>query len=194
MVTDLSQLGDLSLNLAHNLIEIRQRRNLTQNELAKLVDLPRSTIANIESGKGNPSLQNLAKLSSALHTPIDQLLSPIEAICVLTKAVDTPVQTRVQGQVKIFKLLQENITHMEIDRIEIQAGFTMKGSPHLPGTKEYFHCIQGEFIVKIAGVEYSLVKGDTLGFPGQSHHSYINTGKSTAVGLSVVVPAPLSVS
>lgn len=193
MVSDSGNLGDLSLNLAHNLIEIRQRRNLTQNELANLVDLPRSTIANIESGKGNPSLQNLAKLSSALHTTIDQLLSPIEAICVLTKADDTPVQLRVQGQVKIFKLLQENITHMEIDRIEIQTGFTMKGSPHLPGTKEYFHCIQGEFIVKISGEEYRLCKGDTLGFPGQSHHSYINVGKCIAIGLSVVVPAPLTV-
>lgn len=193
MVSDLASLGDLSLNLAHNLIEIRQRRNLTQNELAKLVDLPRSTIANIESGKGNPSLQNLAKLSSSLHTPIDQLLSPIEAICVLTKAEDTPVQLRVQGQVKIFKLLQENITHMEIDRIEIQSGFTMKGSPHLPGTKEYFHCIQGEITVKISGEEYKLTKGDTLGFPGQSHHSYMNVGKNTAIGLSVVVPAPLTI-
>lgn len=180
-------------NLAHNLIELRQRRNLTQSALAKLVDLPRSTIANLESGTGNPSLTNLARLSTALHTPIDQLLAPQRTVCTLIPASEIPIQERSQGQVKVYKLLPDNLPNMEIDRMEIQPGHHMKGIPHTPGTKEYFHCIQGEITLRISGEDYVARKGDVLAFPGQIAHTYLNNGKSLAIGFSVVVIAPLSI-
>lgn len=182
----------LTANLAQCLIEIRQRRNLTQSQMAKLVDLPRSTIASLESGQGNPSLSILAKLSSAFHLPIDQLLSPQKATCTLTKLEDTVTQERSNGNVKIRKLLPDKLSTMDIDRIEIQPGFTMRGIPHAPGTKEYFHCLEGEFTVKISGEDYILNAGDTLAFPGQATHSYFNSGKKAAMGMSVVIMMPLS--
>lgn len=183
----------LSQHLANNLVELRQRRNLTQSSLAKLVELPRSTIANLESGNGNPSLANLARLSSALQTSIDQLLTPQRTKTTLIKADETPIQERAQGHVKVYKLLPDKLPSMEIDRMEIEPGFNMKGIPHAPGTKEYFHCVQGEITVKISGMEYVVKKGDTLAFPGQASHTYVNTGKTMGIGLSVVVLAPLSI-
>lgn len=187
-----TDLDSLTSNLALCLIEIRQRRNLTQSEMAKLVDLPRSTIASLEAGQGNPSLAILAKLSTAFHLPIDQLLSPQKTNCTLIKFEDTPMQERSNGNVKILKLLPDKLSTMDIDKIEIQPGATMRGIPHTPGTKEYFHCLQGEFTVKISGVDYHLNKGDTLAFPGQASHSYFNSGKLVAMGMSVVVLMPLS--
>ena len=183
----------LAQHLATNLLELRQRRNLTQSALAKLVDLPRSTIANLESGTGNPSLANLARLSSALQTTIDQLLTPQQATSTLVKADETPVQERSQGHVKVYKLLPDKLPNMEIDRVELEPGFSMKGIPHTPGTKEFFHCIQGEVTVKLSGTEYVLKKGDTLAFPGQAAHTYANNGKGIGIGFSVVVMAPLSI-
>lgn len=183
----------LSHHLANNLVELRQRRNLTQSALAKLVDLPRSTIANLESGTGNPSLSNLARLSSALQTSIDQLLAPQRTKVTLIKASETPIQERSQGHVKVYKLLPDKLPSMEIDRMEIEPGFNMKGIPHAPGTKEYFHCVQGEITVKMSGAEYVVKKGDTLAFPGQVSHTYVNNGKVLGIGLSVVVLAPLSI-
>ncbi len=182
----------LTANLAQRLIELRQRRNLTQNALAKMVELPRSTVTNLESGQGNPSLAILAKLSVALHIPIDQLLAPEKTVCKLMTAIETPIQERAQGNVKIYKLLPDNLPNMDIDRLEIQSGHTMKGIPHAPGTKEYFHCIQGELTIKITGHEYIIKKGDTLAFPGQSPHHYFNHGKSVSIGVSIVVLTPLS--
>lgn len=183
----------LTTHLAQSLIDLRSRRSLTQSALAKLVDLPRSTIANLESGQGNPSLVILAKLSAALNTPIDQLLSPQKSSCVLINASDTPVQERAQGAVKIFKLIPENLPTTNIERIEIAQGCQMKGMPHSPGTKEYFHCTAGEFTVRVSGIDYVIQKGDTLAFPGQVAHYYINTGQGVSVGFSVVILAPLSI-
>jgi transcriptional regulator with XRE-family HTH domain len=182
----------LSHNLSHNLLELRQRRNLTQEALAKLVGLPRSTIANLESSAGNPTLSNLARLSNALHITIEQLLAPQEVICKLIEARDVPVQMRSQGAVKIFKLLPDSLPNMDIDRIELEVGSQMKGTPHPAGTKEYFHCIQGEMTVGVLGNTYVVKKGDVLAFPGEVNHVYSNKGKSLAIGMSVVVLTPIT--
>ncbi|MBY0414164.1 MAG: XRE family transcriptional regulator [Bdellovibrionales bacterium] len=183
----------LSQHLAHNLLELRQRRNLTQVGLAKLTGLPRSTIANLESGGGNPSLSNLARLSMALHIPIEQLLAPQEVVCKLIAAEDIPVQVRSQGNVHLYKLLPDPLPNMDIDRIEVDPGSQMKGTPHPSGTKEYFHCIQGEMTVSVLGNQYKVKKGDVLAFPGEVKHVYQNQGKGIAIGVSVVVLTPIGI-
>ena len=183
----------LAKNLAFNLIELRQKRNLTQDGLAKMVGVPRSTIANLESGDGNPSLMNLAKLSAALHISIEQFLVPRRAVCQLIKASDIPVQERSQGAVEVFKLLPDPYPNMAVDRFEIKPGAQMKGIPHSAGTKEYFHCIQGEFTVNVLAESFSVKRGDVFAFPGEVNHTYINPGKTMAIGISVVIVAPVRV-
>src|SRR5438045_3434947 len=62
-------------HLARNLASLRHTRALTQEALAKAAAVPRSTIANLESGAGNPSLTVLVKVAAALGAPIDELLA-----------------------------------------------------------------------------------------------------------------------
>lgn len=185
-----SDFKNLAINLAHHLIEIRQARGLTQEALAKLVDVPRSTIANLESGEGNPSLHNLSKLSHALHLPIEKLLAPKSIQCTLIPAKAIEVHKRSQGDVLIYKLLPDPLPNMDIDRIEIAPGAQMKGTPHPQGTKEYLHCIQGEISVKINHEIFLVKRGDVLAFPGAVHHSYMNRGNNEAIGVSVVALTP----
>ena len=183
----------LSRNLAERIQELRNRRGLTQADLAKLADVPRSTIANLESGTGNPSLINLAKISGALNTSIEMLLTSPQALCKLIPADQLKSVSRSQGEVNILKLLPDPIPGMEIDKIELNVGAKMRGIPHAAGTKEYLHCLQGEINVVVAGENYHVNKGDVLAFPGEIHHSYENVGKSKAIGLSVVAIAPVGV-
>jgi transcriptional regulator with XRE-family HTH domain len=183
----------LSKNLAERIIELRSKRSLTQAQLASLADVPRSTIANLESGTGNPSLVNLAKISTALNTSIETLLSNQTAKCKLIKADQVKLMSRSGGEVIISKLLPDSIPGMEIDKIEINSGAKMRGIPHAAGTKEYFYCLQGELEVVVAQESFILTKGDVLAFPGECHHSYENLGKTKAQGLSVVVIAPIGI-
>ena len=62
-------------HLARNLAGLRHARSLTQDALARSAAVPRSTIANLESGAGNPSLVVLVKVAHALGVPIDELLA-----------------------------------------------------------------------------------------------------------------------
>ena len=184
-------LDQLAKNLAERIQDLRKRRGLTQAGLALLATVPRSTIANLESGTGNPSLINLAKISSALNTSIEILLTSPKATCKLIPADQIKSITRSQGEVTIVKLLPDPIPGMEIDKIELNPGAKMRGIPHAAGTKEYLHCVQGEFNIMVAGENYHVHKGDVLAFPGESLHSYENVGKGKSIGLSVVVIAPV---
>ncbi|MBP9680828.1 MAG: helix-turn-helix transcriptional regulator [Bacteriovorax sp.] len=181
----------LSRNLAERLLDLRSRRGLTQADLAKMASVPRSTVANLESGTGNPSLVNLAKISSALNTSIEILLTTPMARCKKIPADQVRSISRSGGEVMIVKLLPDPIPGMEIDKIELNVGAKMRGIPHAAGTREYLHCLQGEIIIVVAGETYHISKGDVLAFPGEGHHSYENGGKTKAVGLSVVAIAPI---
>ena len=189
----LSDFDSLSKNLAERLIDLRMRRNLTQADLAKIADVPRSTIANLESGTGNPSLINLAKIASSLGASIEMLLTSPQALCKIIPADQIKSVSRSGGEVTVIKLLPDPVPGMEIDKIELNVGARMRGIPHAAGTKEYLHCLQGEIAIVVAGETYQISKGDVLAFPGEIHHSYENIGKGKAVGLSVVAIAPVGV-
>lgn len=187
------ELASLSKHLGLNLATLREKRNLTQAGLAKLSGVPRSTVTHLESGEGNPSLANLARIAGALSVSLEELLARPRAHCQLIRAAEVPGQKRSQGTATVFKLLPDPIPGMEIDRLEIEAGGRMGGIPHVDGTKEYLTVVQGEITVQVAGEAYRVGPGDVLAFPGDQAHSYLNSGSKKAIGFSVVALAPIGV-
>ena len=53
--------------------ELRARYNLTQEDLAKKVEVRRETILFLEKGKYNPSLKLAHKIAKVLKATIDEL-------------------------------------------------------------------------------------------------------------------------
>jgi len=53
--------------------EYRAKNNMTQDELAKKVNVRRETIVHLEKGKYNPSLKLAHDIAKALHASIDEL-------------------------------------------------------------------------------------------------------------------------
>lgn len=54
--------------------EIRQKRGLTQEQLAAISKVPRICICRYESGKYFPSFSNAVKLAKALGVTVDELI------------------------------------------------------------------------------------------------------------------------
>lgn len=55
--------------------QAREKLGLSQEKLARLVDVSNNTIINIESGKqNNPTIETLAKIARALNIKVDDLL------------------------------------------------------------------------------------------------------------------------
>ena len=180
-------------HLARNLTSLRHTRALTQDGLAKAAAVPRSTIANLESGAGNPSLAVLVKVAAALGVPIDELLASPRALVRRWPAAD--VVARVKGRgVTIRALVPEPVPDELMEVMDFAPGAVMGGTPHLPGTREFFTCLDGRVLVSVAGERYELGAGDVLAFPGNLAHSYQNADAVDAArGVSVVVFAKAGV-
>jgi len=176
-------------HLARNLTALRHARALTQDTLAKSAGVPRSTIANLESGDGNPSLAVLVKVAHALGVPIDELLAAPRATVRKWSAED--IETTVKGRgVRIRSLVPEPVPEEMLTVMEFAPGAAMRGTPHLPGTREFFTCLSGRVTIFVTGDRHDLAAGEVLAFPGNLMHSYQNPDAARgAHGVSVVILA-----
>jgi transcriptional regulator with XRE-family HTH domain len=180
-------------HLARNLASLRHTRSLTQDALAKAAAVPRSTIANLESGAGNPSLVVLVKVAAALGVPIDELLASPRALVRRWPASEVARRQKGRG-VSIRELVPEPVPDEMMEVMDFEPGAVMGGTPHLPGTREFFTCLDGRVHLMVAGARFELAEGDVLAFPGNQPHSYQNADAHTrARGVSVVVLAKAGV-
>jgi transcriptional regulator with XRE-family HTH domain len=179
----------VAAHLARNLVNLRRTRGLTQDMLARESGVPRSTIANLESGEGNPSLAVLVKVAQALAVPIDELLASPRAMVRHWAAAEVAVTTKGRG-VGIRALVPEAVPDSQMEVMDFAPGAIMGGTPHLPGTREFFTCLEGRVKISVAGDAFELATGEVLAFPGNLPHSYQNLdGVSPARGVSVVILA-----
>ena len=58
----------------------RARAALSLTELAKRAGIAKSTLSQLESGTGNPSLETLWALGTALGVPLSRLIDPPELL------------------------------------------------------------------------------------------------------------------
>ena len=101
---------------------------------------------------------------------------------------------RARGRgVSLRPLVPEPVPEEMLERMEFAPDAVMAGTPHLPGTREYFSCLEGAVTIFVAGERFDLAQGDVLAFPGNVPHSYRNAGTSKAMGISVVILAKAGV-
>jgi transcriptional regulator with XRE-family HTH domain len=177
-------------HLADNIKALREARGLSQQQIAKIADVPRATWTHLESGAANPTLGVLVKVANALQVRLDELLAPPRRGARHLRAEDLP--TRSRGDVAIRKLLPEPLPGLDLERMVLPAGARMAGVPHTPGTREYLTCERGAVELAVAGERYRLAEGDVVSFRGDQRHGYHNPGNVTAIAYSAIAFAPLA--
>ena len=60
--------------LGENLKTLRTKKNITQTGLAKILNVDKSFVSNIEKGKNNPTLSTITNLAKALGISTNELL------------------------------------------------------------------------------------------------------------------------
>lgn len=65
----------MSENFRNNLINLRTKKNITQEELAIKIGVTRQAISKWERGEGLPDLYNISELAKALDVTVDELLN-----------------------------------------------------------------------------------------------------------------------
>ena len=91
--------------------QLRQKKGLTQQEIADLLHVNRVTYTNWEKGKREPSFENLVKLASVLGTSTDYLLGTSDNYIDLE---DFETLIKKLPEEEITKLIQDKVTNIKI--------------------------------------------------------------------------------
>lgn len=67
---DITQKTEFLASMGANLRMLRKKKNLSLNDLARLSDFEKASLSKLESGKANPTVLTLLKLSKALGVPM----------------------------------------------------------------------------------------------------------------------------
>src|SRR5258706_4097051 len=170
-VTQMDKPDRVAAHLARSLTSLRHARGLTQEALARSAGLPRSTIANLESGGGNPSLAVLVKVATKLGVPIDELLASPRAKVRKWLAADLPSRSQGRG-VSLRPLVPEPVPEEMLERMHFAPVAVIAGTPHLPCTREFFSCLEGAVAIFVAGDRYDPPPGASLAFSRDRPHSH----------------------
>lgn len=179
---------DPSKHLSTNLIALRAAASLTQRQLAQRSGVPRSTLANLEAGGGNPTLRVLTALAEALRVPIEELIRPPHPAVRLFRSHE--LVEHVRSKVTVRELLPDAVPGAAFERLKLPPGARMRGTPHRPGTREYLCCERGRVGLWAAGQVFALDAGDVVVFRGDQAHTYGALDDEPAVAYSVVVLIP----
>lgn len=61
--------------LAHRIAMLRQKENMSQAQLANLLNISASTVGMYEQGRRTPNLDTLVAMSKAFHVSLDYLIT-----------------------------------------------------------------------------------------------------------------------
>jgi transcriptional regulator with XRE-family HTH domain len=180
---------NLGSNLADNVRRLREARDLSQQDMARISEIPRPTWASLESGAANPTLSVLIRAANALQVSIEELIGSPRTDARMVRGNE--VRHRRRQGATLRPLLPEAIPGVTISRMELSAGGHMVGIPHTAGTREYLTCERGWIELVTSGERWTLEPGDTLAFRGDQRHTYRNLlATRISVAVSVVCFAP----
>jgi transcriptional regulator with XRE-family HTH domain len=176
-----------SSNLAANIKRLRERRDITQQQLAELSGVPRPTIANLESGTANPTLLVLLKVADALAATIEELVGGSGLAMTVHRARTLPERKR--GGAAIRQLIPDGFRPAEFERVELSPGGKLGARAESPGSREVLACESGELELIASGETLRLGAGDVVALGADQPRDYANRGRRTAVAYRLVATA-----
>ncbi|OKI03955.1 DNA-binding protein [Streptomyces sp. CB02056] len=151
----------------------RERSGLSMAELARRAGIAKSTLSQLESGAGNPSVETLWALGVALNVPFSRLVDPPRPVVKVIRVGEGPVthSERADYAATVLSSCPPN-ARRDIYRIEAQPGETRASDPHMPGTVEHVLIGAGRALVGPTEAPVELGPGDYVSYPGDAPHVF----------------------
>ncbi|MFD0404224.1 helix-turn-helix domain-containing protein [Kitasatospora sp. NPDC127116] len=165
--------GELIGQIAASIRRERERSGLSMAELARRAGIAKSTLSQLESGAGNPSVETLWALGVALNVPFSRLVDPPRPVVKVIRAGEGPVthSERADYAATALSSCPPN-ARRDIYRIEAQPGEARASDPHMPGTVEHVLIGAGRALVGPTEAPVELGPGDYVSYPGDTPHVF----------------------
>ncbi|MUN37876.1 helix-turn-helix domain-containing protein [Actinomadura sp. NEAU-AAG5] len=159
--------------IAASLRRERTRAGLTLTEVAQRAGIAKSTLSQLESGTGNPSLETLWALCVALDTPFSRLLDPPRPAVQVIRAGEGPAVSSDQADYQATLLgACPPGARRDIYRVAAEPGHQRTSDPHMPGVVEHVVLSAGRALVGLADDPVELRPGDFITYPADLPHVF----------------------
>ena len=175
-------LDTMNLIVTKNMKRLRKENKLSMDELAKLSGVSKSMLAQIERGEGNPTLSTLWKLSNGMKVPFDALTVRPKVPYEIVKTSEIQPLLEDSGKVKNYSIFPDDENRrFAVYYLELEPGSYWQSEPHLRGTTEFITIFCGTLEIEADDKRFSVTKGESIRFRGDTNHSYRNAGTETTI-------------
>ncbi|MFC9840548.1 helix-turn-helix domain-containing protein [Rhodococcus sp. NPDC127530] len=151
----------------------RERLGMSLTEVARRAGVAKSTLSQLESGGGNPSVETLWALCVALDVQMSQLLDPPRPRVQVIRADEGPVLTSERSDYRATLVAScPPSARRDLYRLAVEPGPGRESEPHMPGVVEHVILSAGRALVGVAGDPVELGPGDYIAFPGDVAHVF----------------------
>ncbi|MFD1385493.1 XRE family transcriptional regulator [Oceanobacillus sp. FSL W7-1293] len=163
--------------ISKNLQTIRKERGLSLDKTAKLTEVSKAMLAQIERGDSVPTVTTLWKIANGLKVSFSSLISqqtnPIRVI----KKQDRYLVTEAENHYRVHAAVPFSPEkQFEVFMVELDPENEHKSSPHNPGVEEHVFVQEGQLEMDIDGTVEKIEEGEAIIFDGDQTHIYRNIG------------------
>ena len=159
--------------IAKSLVRERLRTGLSLAEIARRAGIAKSTLSQLESGNGNPSLETLWSLCVALDIPFARLLEPQAAMTqVIRRGEGLKVVAEQANYQAILLAACPPGARRDVYLLLTQPGADRISQPHPPGSVEHIIVTQGRARVGLIDTAEELGPGDYICYPADREHVF----------------------
>lgn len=151
----------------------RAQAGLTLTELARQAGIAKSTLSQLESGTGNPSVETLWALAVALGVPFSRLVDPPGIQVEVIRAGEGPVVFSEESDYRVSLLSSGPAgPRRDIYRLSAEPGAPRLAEPHMAGTIEHLVLSSGRVLAGLTSDPVELGPGDYIRYPGDLPHTF----------------------
>ena len=174
------------MELGTKLRDMRQQKNLTQEELADRCELTKGYISQLENDLTSPSITTLVDLLNELGSNLSEFFrDETEEKIVFSESEYIEKQSDGMTLEWVIPNAQKNM--MEPVLVELAAGAsTSTDFPH--DGEEFGYVLEGKITVIRAGKSHTAKKGESFYYSADKEHQIVNKGKSKAKFIWISTP------
>jgi transcriptional regulator with XRE-family HTH domain len=176
--------------VARNVRILREQRGLSLAELARRAGLAKQTLSNLEQGTGNPTVDTLFSIATALGVPVTRLVAEREQVITVQRGDEVVWQHHAGYETRsLDHIYGSGVIENYVVRIgRGPHGAGEPSEPHPVGTLEHLYVIRGKVRVGPADSPLELAEGDFARYPGDRPHVYESLTDESLVHIVVSVP------
>ncbi|OKL36729.1 helix-turn-helix domain-containing protein [Domibacillus mangrovi] len=182
---------EINMIIAKNLKALRVDKKLSLERVAELTGVSKTMIGQIERGQSSPTITTIWKIANGLKISFTSLINtPQPDTTVILKREVQPLYED-NGKYRVYPYFPfQDDRRFEVYGVEIEKGGFLSADSHGKGTEEFLTVFDGELIVSINNIEYTVKSGDSIRFNADRPHNYYNSGDTlTRLSMMIYYPA-----